>query len=209
MKKFKTLIFDLGNVIIDIDYQTTVAEFQKIAVTDFNEILSYTSQIGLFDQFEKGKFSAEQFRDEVRRFLLPTVTDEQINNAWNAILINYPEAKFKMLKELKQQYRTYALSNINEIHADSINKAVMNKFNAGGMGDYFHGLYYSNEMGFRKPEKEIYELIITKENLIPAETFFVDDKIENIEAAKTFGLQAYQLTERDELFELLKDFAII
>ena len=77
------------------------------------------------------------------------------------------------------------------------------------MEDFFHGVYYSNELGFRKPEKEIYELVLQKENLSPDETFFVDDLFNNIETAKKLNIHAYQLTDRNKLSELLTELNII
>jgi FMN phosphatase YigB (HAD superfamily) len=209
MQAFKNLIFDLGDVIIHIDYQVTMQEFQKLAVVDFTEIITSANQQRLFDLFEKGAITAAQFRDAIRKFLKPGTTDEEIDRAWNSILIDYPEAKFALLKNLKQHYRTYALSNTNEIHLASLNKAAQTLFGERDLAGFFHNAYYSNLMGHRKPDKEIYELIITKENLVPAETFFIDDREENVEAAKKFGLQAYQLKNRGNLFALLTELEII
>jgi FMN phosphatase YigB (HAD superfamily) len=209
MQQFKNLIFDIGDVIVDIDYQTTIAEFQKLSLVDFSQIVSYSKQNHIFDLLETGKITAQQFRDELKRFLKPGTTDEEITRAWNSILINYPAQKIDLLKELKSRYKTFALSNINEIHVSSIDKVAHEKFGADSFGSFFHQAYYSNEVGFRKPDKEIYEFVLQKENLIAGETFFVDDKAENIAAAKELGIHAYQLTDRNKLNELLTDLKII
>ena len=209
MQQFKNLIFDIGDVIVDIDYLVTIGEFQKLSAVDFSQIVSYNKQNKIFDLFETGKITAQQFRDELKQFLKPGTTNEEINRAWNSILIHYPEQKIALLKELKQRYKIFALSNINEIHVASINAVAKEKFGADNFGSFFHHAYYSNEVGFRKPEKEIYQLVLQQQNLIPEETFFVDDKVENIEAAKTLGLQAYQLTDRNKLNQLLAELKII
>ncbi len=209
MQQFKNLIFDIGDVIVDIDYLVTIAEFQKLSQVDFSEIVSYNKQSHIFDLFETGKVTAQQFRDELKQFLKPGTSDEQITTAWNSILIHYPEKKIALLKDLKQRYKTFALSNINEIHVDSINVAARAQFAVDSFSVFFHHAYYSNEVGFRKPDKEIYEFVLQKENLIPGETFFVDDKAENVEAAKKLGIQAFQLTQRDKLEQLLAELNII
>jgi putative hydrolase of the HAD superfamily len=209
MPQFKNLIFDIGNVIVDIDYAVPVREFQKLAITDFSTIVSYSKQHHIFDQFEKGQISVPDFHSELRRFLRPDVTDEQILAAWNSILLEYPKRKFDLLQQLKNNYRVFALSNINETHVKAIDEAVKERFGATAFSDYFHTAYYSNEVGTRKPEKEIYELVIAKENLNPTETFFVDDKPENVEAAKQSGLQAYELKHPSELEALLRELQII
>lgn len=203
MKAYKNLIFDIGDVLIDIDYKATVAEFQKLAVVDFSTIVSYSKQNPIFDLFETGKISTQEFSGELKQFLRPGTTDEQILAAWNAILIDYPAYKIELLKELKNQYRTFALSNINEIHVNTINQEVKRRFGIDSFSSLFHYACYSNEVGYRKPDKEIYTLVLDRENLIPGETFFVDDKAENVEAAKELGIQAVQLTDRNKLKELL------
>lgn len=213
MTKFRNLIFDIGNVLVDIDYTVPIAEFQKLVPpnTDFRfeTVVSYTNQHNIFDLFEKGKVTVPQFRDGLKQLLKPDVTDAEIDLAWNSILINYPLAKFELLKQLKTRYYTLALSNINELHVQAIDIAAAQLLNEDRFGNFFHKAYYSNEMGWRKPEKEIYEMLIQQENLNRAETFFVDDKLENIEMAREVGLQAYQLTERDKLDELLRELNII
>ncbi len=209
MQPFKNLIFDIGDVIVDIDYKVTVGEFQKLSAVDFSEIVSYNKQSHIFDQFETGKVTAQQFRDELKKFLINGTTDEAITRAWNSILIHYPAQKVALLQSLKSKYKTFALSNINEIHVHSLNLAARQQFGVNSFSEFFNTAYYSNEVGFRKPDKEIYEFVLQKENLIPAETFFVDDKAENVEAAKQVGIQAYQLTNRDKLHDLLAELKII
>jgi putative hydrolase of the HAD superfamily len=208
-KRFKTLIFDLGDVIIDIDYLVTIGEFQKLAKVDFSHLVSYNKQHHLFDKFETGHITAQQFRDELKQYLKDETSDEDINRAWNSILFGYPEQKIRLLQQLKPRYHTLALSNINEIHLASINEAARSKFGLEHFESLFHKAYYSNLVGYRKPDKEIYELVLKMENINPTETFFVDDKAENVEAAKTLGLNAYQLKERDKLIDLLQRLEII
>jgi FMN phosphatase YigB (HAD superfamily) len=208
MKEFKNLIFDIGDILIHLDFKQTFGEFQKLAAVDFAEIISYSREHKVFDRFEKGSITAQQFRDELKQFLKPSVTDEKINTAWNSVLHHYPEDKFSLLKELKSRYRTFALSNTNEIHVATFNEAVKTKFGEENFESFFHRAYYSNEVGHRKPEMEIYEFILKKENLNPSETFFVDDLPENIEAAKSLGIQAHLLTDRNKLHELLKELKI-
>ncbi len=209
MAEIKNLVFDLGNVIIDIDYAETIGEFQKISAVDFSQILSYSKQLNIFDDFERGTISAAEFRNKLRQFLKPGTSDEAIDHAWNAIIRHYPPAKFELLRKLKSQYTTFALSNINEIHVETIKGAMNKHFGQPDIHSFFHNVYYSSQVGHRKPDKEIYELLLRRENLNPVETFFVDDKTENIEAAKKLGFQAWHLADREKLFDLLQDLKII
>ena len=209
MQPYKNLIFDLGEVIIDIDYRQTIAAFQKLAVVDFSTVVSYSAQNPVFDLYEKGKVSTPVFFHELRRYLRPGTTDQEIEDAWNAIFQNFAPQKIELLKQLKTRYNTFALSNINEIHVASIDKAAQTKFGETAFANFFHGAYYSNRLGLRKPEPEIYALVLEKERLKAEETFFVDDKKENIEAARAFGMHAYQLTDRNNLQGLLAELKII
>lgn len=209
MPKYDTLIFDIGNVIVDIDYMRPVAEFQKLTNVDFAEIASYNRDHKLFDTFEKGKLSEAEFHNELRRFLRPGVTDRQILDAWNSILIAYPTHKLQLLNQLKNNYRVLALSNINETHVRELDRVAAEQLGAAAFSDFFHKAYYSHEMGLRKPEKEIYQEVLRTENLDPARTFFVDDLAENVASALQVGLDAYQLTERDKLQQLLEQVEIL
>ncbi|MCS6820173.1 MAG: HAD family phosphatase [Chitinophagales bacterium] len=196
------IIFDVGDVLIDIDYQATISAFQKLAIIDFSTIISYARQHSIFDYLEKGLIDPAQFRNELRRFLRADVTDEQIDQAWNSILVNYPEEKFSLLQKLKKHYRIYALSNINQIHLDCIDNEVSKRFGVQRFEDFFHKAYYSHLTGYRKPEAEIYELVLQEQLLIPQETLFIDDKAENIAAAAALGIQTYHLTDRKTLIDL-------
>lgn len=209
MPKYDTLIFDIGNVIVDIDYIRPVAEFQKLTAVDFAEIASYNRDHKLFDTYEKGKLTEAAFHGELRRFLRPGVTDQEILDAWNSILIAYPEHKLQLLQQLKANYRVLALSNINETHVRELDRVARERLGVTAFSDFFHKAYYSHEMGLRKPEKEIYQEVLRAENLNPARTFFVDDLAENVASALQVGLDAYQLTERDHLKQLLQQAEIV
>ncbi|MBL7778150.1 MAG: HAD family phosphatase [Chitinophagales bacterium] len=209
MPQYRNLVFDIGDVIIDIDYTSTVRAFQQLATVDFNEIVSYAKQHPIFDQFEKGQITAADFRNQLRQFLKPNTTDAQIDNAWNAILIHYPKIKLELLEQLKNKYRVFALSNINEIHICELDRVAQTQLGKTRFADLFHHAYYSNEIGHRKPEPDIYNYVVSQQNLLPHETFFVDDKAENVAAAKTLGWQAFQLTNRNELINLLQQQNII
>lgn len=202
LQNIQTIVFDIGNVLIDIDYEFMVSQFAPIAKTDFHEIVTYASQERFFDQYEKGQISTAEFRAILRRYLKPGVTDAEIDRAWNSILIHYPLAKFDLLKKLRGQYRILALSNINDLHANAIDAGVQHHFGAKDMRSYFDHAYYSHEMGHRKPEKEIYEMLLREQSLNPAETLFIDDKLENISAAAELGIRVHHLTNRNALLEL-------
>ncbi|MCS6934386.1 MAG: HAD family phosphatase [Chitinophagales bacterium] len=209
MPAYQYLIFDLGDVIIDIDYHATINAFQQLSRVDFSEVVSYARQHPVFDRLERGEISAQEFRSELRRFLHPQVTDEQIDAAWNAILVGFPPEKLQLVENLKQNYEVYALSNINEIHTAQLDRVARERFGKERFSDFFHHAFYSHEVGHRKPEPEIFRYVTEVKNIAPERTFFVDDKKENVEAASAAGWHAYQLTDRNALFHLLQTHKII
>lgn len=202
LKNIDAIIFDIGNVLVDIDYEVMVKEFTKIATIDFHQIVTYSHQDKVFDQYEKGLISTTNFRNILRKYLKPDITDKEIDTAWNSILINYPAENFDLLKTLRIKYQLYALSNINDLHIAAIDVAVQNHFGVEDMSSYFHRAYYSHQMGHRKPEPEIYHMVLQQSNLNPEKTLFIDDKLENITAAAALGIQVHHLTDRNKLLAL-------
>jgi len=203
LKNVDAIVFDIGNVLIDIDYEFMVGEFGKIAKGDFSEIVTYSRQAKFFDQYERGEITSTEFRSILRPYLKDGVTDAQIDAAWNSILIHYPVAKFELLEKLRKQYRIFALSNINELHADAIGIKVQELFGES-IHSYFDHVYYSHEVGQRKPEAEIYKRVLEEQHLNPARTLFIDDKKENTDAAAALGISVYHLTDRDSLLDLFQ-----
>jgi glucose-1-phosphatase len=207
MKQFRNLIFDVGNVIINVDESAALREFQKLSDLEFTDDMKYAEH-QFVREYEGGRITTEQFRKKLRGFLRPSVKDEEIDAAWNAILLAYPPEKFELLKQLKKRYHVLALSNTNELHVKKFNQAAMDLFGEP-FANFFHRVYYSHIIRLQKPGTEIYKLVLQKENLNPDDTFFVDDKIENVEAAKSVGIHAFQLKDRDKLKELLTELHII
>ena len=201
-----TIIFDLGNVIIDIDYDVMIAAFRRITARDFSHLISYTQQDDLFSMYERGDISSVEFRAALRPYLREGVTDAEIDAAWNAILCHYPADKLDRLTALRVKYKLYALSNINEIHLTDIDRYIKEKFNAADMRSYFHHAYYSHELRMRKPEARIYQAVLDHACLTPHTTLFIDDKKENTDAAAALGMRVHHLTDRDSLLRLLSRF---
>lgn len=209
LNNIKTLIFDIGDVIIDIDYSRPGKAFQPLAKVDFSDAFSFAHQDKIFDKYERGDITSAEFRTGLKKYLKDDVTDEQIDAAWNAIFVDFPAYKFELLLKLKARYHTCALSNINDIHLQYIDRYVSSHFGQEGLSAYFNTAYYSHEMGSRKPEEKIYKILLEKENINPAETFFVDDRKENVEAAAALGIQAFVLSDRNSLVPFLTELGIL
>ena len=130
------------------------------------------------------------------------LTNEQIRNAWNALLLDFPPERINWLKEIKNRYNIYLLSNTNEIHYNSFTKTFKEQINDGSFDDLFIKAYYSHKIGLRKPSKEIFETILKEQDLDAAETVFIDDSEANIQAAKSVGLQTIYLPSPQTILDL-------
>lgn len=193
MQKITTIIFDFGGVILDIDFNLMSNFFAELGVERFNEMYSQQKADHLFKHLEEGKLSEKEFYDAFRRSIQIKLTDEQIKNAWNSMLLSYREDALQTLTELRHKYKLYLLSNTNSIHLNAFTTIYQQQIGRGKLEDYFDKVYYSHEIGLRKPDKEAYEYVVQENNLHSAEVLFIDDTIKNVEAAANLGMQTILL----------------
>lgn len=206
-ESIKNIIFDLGNVIINIDTEKTADEMRKLGFTDFEKTYSLLSQTNLFDSLEKGLISPEQFQKEINSQLITTVSPEKIDKAWGAMLLDFPKERIDLLQNLNNKYRLFLLSNTNEIHYHQYNNDLVKQFGFG-LNSLFEKAYYSFELGMRKPDTEIFEYLLKDSNLNPFETLFIDDLDKNIETANRLGLNTIwiDLAKNDNINKNLEGF---
>ncbi len=199
----KNIIFDYGNVIFDIDHQLTIKAFQDLGITQDSSFFSHLQQNPLFDQFEMGRIDAKKFREQIRTISQKKYTDEEIDKAWNTLLIGIRPGYLEYLSELKGSYQTYLLSNNNEIHYQAIIDYLKEYHSVNDMSSYFEKDYYSHLMGMRKPNADIFEYVITKHKLKVSETLFIDDSPQHIKTAKNLGLQTHLMLRNEDLRTLI------
>ena len=201
MKKIDNIIFDLGNVIINIDYQSTINAFEKIGITNAKDFYSKSSQKNIFDKLEIGKITREDFVLEIQKNI-PKTSKAEIINAWNAIIKDLPQSRVNLLKDLKNKFSIFLLSNTNTIHIDYIFENI-GKDRYQEFYNLFDKVYYSYEVKLRKPDPNIFELVIEENNLNVKNTLFIDDSIQHINSAKKIGLQTYHLNNKIESLETI------
>jgi len=189
-KKINTIILDLGGVIIDLDYNRTAKAFVNLGLNNFEDIYSKAKQSNLFDDFEKGIISPDAFRSTLKEHLTENVSDEQIDEAWNAMLIDIPVHRVEFIKQLKQKYKVFLLSNTNAIHVIRFTKMADAIFGKDNFLSLFDKYYLSCELGIRKPDAEIFERVISENNLELSKTLFIDDSIQHIDGAEKVNLPA-------------------
>ena len=202
-KNIKNIIFDYGNVIFTIDFKRTQAAFEALGITNVKDFYAHKGHHEIFDQVEKGEITAAEFRDGIRKVSNhPELTDQQIDDTWNSLLIGVPKGNHELLLSLKGKYRTFLLSNINEIHLDYINNYLKKEFNLDGNDGFFEKIYYSHLVKKRKPNKEIFEQVLSENNLNPNETLFIDDSPQHLKTATDMGIQTYLMTYPDTIQKL-------
>jgi len=203
LSNIKNIIFDYGNVIFQLDFLKSQQAWEALGIDNANSFYSHKIQDPIFTAFERGDVSSKEFRDEIRVLTNKKgLTDQQIDHAWNSLLVGIAKGNHELLNSLKPRYRTFLLSNINEIHFDYIMNYLKAGFGFDGNDHLFEKVYYSHLMGKRKPEIEIFEQVLTENNLDPAETLFIDDSPQHIEGAKKLGIQTYLMTAPDSIQKL-------
>ncbi len=205
LSEIDCIIFDLGGVIVDIDYQRPIKEFSKLGFNNINEIYSQCYQIELFDKFDKGLISPQEFREKLLINYSISITPKEFNNAWNSIIIGIKEETLNCIVKLKSKFKTLILSNTNLIHVDFMDKYLKHTYNIENINYLVHNVHYSCKMGMRKPDKEIFETVLNTNNLVPHRTLFIDDTIVNIESAKSLGFITYLMRKDDSIKELFSE----
>ena len=200
MKKagIRHIIFDLGGVIVDLDTSLTVQQLAQMMGSPYEKALDLFHHDDRFKQHEKGELSDDGFREFIRGQAADEVSDEMIDQMWNAMILDLPGERIQLLKGLGKQYPLYLLSNTNDIHLDY----VMPKLAANGIGSFgelFDTEYYSHRVGMRKPDPEIYEYVLKDRNIEASETLFFDDNPDNIRSAQSLGIQTFHVNHPNEI----------
>ena len=181
-----TIIFDFGDIFVNLEKQTSIEEFKKLGLDGPNEEL-----LNMNDLFERGKVTELQFIESFQKYI-PDADILDIRKAWNSVIGEFPLYRLEFLQMLSKKYRLFLLTNTDAIHISRFEHMAGMSF----FSDFyqcFEKVYYSFEMGMRKPEPEIFNYIIKKHDLSPKRTLFVDDKKENTDAAAALGIQVWNL----------------
>ena len=202
-KNIKNIVFDLGGVLIDLDFKSAINGLQKAGFTNVKEQLQAFDREGIFQKFELGEISADEFRASIRENSNVSLTDEEVDSLWNLMLLEIPREKLELILDLRSKYMVYLLSNTNSIHWDYVCK---NAFNYHGfrMDDYFEETFLSYEMHLAKPDKAIFEKMLNDANLLPEETLFIDDLEANCKAAEEGGIHAHHYHIGDDLSKIFE-----
>ncbi len=196
----RNVIFDFGDVFINLDKKATIRELQKLGYSELPSDLQ-----NLFLQYETGTISTSVFLSKAKVFF-PETKPEDLIAAWNAILLDLPPYRLEFLESLSSEgkYRLFLLSNTNALHIAHVERTVgEDQFNR--FKNCFEKVYFSHEVLLRKPNPEIFRLVLDNHMLKPEETLFIDDTAEHIYSAKKLGLEVWNLNPEREDITTLKE----
>ncbi|OGT42570.1 MAG: hypothetical protein A3F42_01000 [Gammaproteobacteria bacterium RIFCSPHIGHO2_12_FULL_37_34] len=200
----KNIIFDLGGVLLNIDFQRTYQAFEKLGAIEFPAIYSKNKQTSLFDDFEIGKISADIFRHVLKEELKLKISNEEFDDAWNALLLDLPKSRLDFIEHIKKTHRVFLFSNTNEIHLKAFFRICQQEYGMNSLARYFDKEYYSCRFGKRKPDPDAFKIIVSENNIKPSETLFIDDTLQHVQGAQQAELQAIHLTQDKTIFDVIE-----
>lgn len=205
LKGIKNIIFDLGGVLLNIDPKKTIDAFGKMGMEQLvkDSGLSYTHKI--FFQMEQGKLSPDEFRKGIQEMLPSPVSFEEIDSAWTAMLLDIPEVRVLLVKNLRKDFRIFLFSNTNAIHVKKYHSDFRN-LHGFEVSSLFEKDFYSNEIGHRKPTPESFQEIIRLSGIKPEESIFIDDSQLNVEASIASGLKGFWLEPGQKVEEIFQEY---
>jgi epoxide hydrolase-like predicted phosphatase len=209
MNNIKNVIFDLGGVILNIDFKKTEQAFNQLGLENFSDHISQYHISDFFEKYETGKIDDLQFVEGITELIGKPTESEKIIAAWNALLLDFPPERIALLKKLKSKYRTFLLSNTNYIHYKEYQKRLFELYGVY-LEDLFEKAYYSHAVQLRKPHADIFSLVVKENNLDPSETLFIDDTASNFVEAEKLGIQIYHLAHGSSItdMELFQDVKV-
>lgn len=191
--KIRNIIFDLGGVLLNINPLLSLIEFAKLSGTGAEELRFRLANEHVFEKFDTGSLSPAEFRSDLCRIMNFPLSDEEVDRAWNILLLDFPAERVKLLQQLRENYSVFLLSNTNIIH---FRKYTQDFYETYGiqMTDLFDKLFLSFEIGMHKPDAGIYSFVLQNAGLKPSECIFIDDSKANIEAAEQQGISGIHIT---------------
>ena len=205
MNEIKNIIFDFGGVIINIDPDAVRKRMAEKGIPNVDELHRQMFEAKLYHKLETGAISPDEFRSAIKNIVNLPLTDKEIDDAWNAMILDIPRERIKFMTRLKSKYRLYLLSNTNSIHYDYYDRYFQDNYDYPSLNTFFTKAWYSYLMGIRKPDPEIFRMALEDGQLNPAETVFIDDLLENVESAASLGIIPSHLSPGKEIMDLFDE----
>ena len=193
-------------MICNIDVKITEKQFVELGFRVNDPAFPASASKKLFEDLESGNLTPQQFRDKLRPFFSMPVSDAMLDHAWNALLLDIPEPRIRLIEQVRKNYRIFMLTNTNEIHYLKYHETFKTQYGYDDFDSLFEKAYYSYRIGLKKPDPEIFRYVLSDSHLDPSETLFIDDTLMHVEGANSVGIHAHHLLIGDgeqiiDLFE--------
>lgn len=195
------LIFDLGNVIIDIDYQRSLNLLKSLLPSSLNSKVDSFYATDFHKAYEKGLIDSPTFRAEVNRYFDQDWEDQKVDELWNSLLGKIPKERLDFIAKLKMEYQVGILSNTNEIHIEAVHGMLKSDFGMDRFSPLFDWVFYSHEMNLAKPSADIYLKMLNELGVSADRVVFFDDLEANVKGAQSVGIKAVQVTGPRVIFD--------
>ena len=205
MAVLKNIIFDLGGVLLSIDYNKTENAFKALGYTDFQNMYSQLTADELFVKLETGQISNEDFFKILTSAHAGEVTEKQAGDAWNSMLLAWRQESLSFLEQLSAHYKIFLLSNTNAIHEQAFNKSLKLQTGLVSIDPFFTKAYYSHKINLRKPGAPVFQYVLKDAAIKANETLFIDDSFNNIKTAASLGFKTHLLAAGEKIEELNYD----
>ncbi len=203
LSSVKNILFDLGKVLLNLDFQASVSAFEKLNLSAEALDIGMVFADPVFLNFETGQTTAEEFKDRVRGILNnPAATGQQIEEAWYAMVLDIPEKRVQMLKWLAENYDLFLFSNTNVIHTQRFKNEFREQYGFE-FSSLFTRDFYSHDIQERKPDLSAFRKVTELSGINPEETLFIDDLKPNIDGAQKAGFKTFWLEDGMEIADLL------
>jgi glucose-1-phosphatase len=203
LNNFDTIIFDLGNVIVDLYPQLVVERFLQHTPHAEKQINELIRDAQIHVAYEKGHLTTPEFVAAANEFLGASMSEVEFCEIWNLMIKDIPKPKLDLMQNLRKTHQVLILSNTNEMHEHHFDAEIKKLYNRGTMASHVDHAIYSHLIGMRKPKLDIYQYVIDNHLKDPSKALFLDDKLENVEGAIDAGIQSVQVIYPDQIFEIL------
>ncbi len=197
----KNIIFDLGGVILDLDFERMAQQFYKMGIQDFEDYFTLKKQVDFFEDLELGQITPAEFCERLRKESKVDIDNVSIENAWNLILSDFSLERMNFLENISSKYKLFLFSNTNIIHAKCFEKRCFEQ-TGKTLDSYFDQVFYSHGLHLRKPNVVAFEKVLEHSGLQASETLFIDDNAANIAAAQKAGIQTIHLQKPQTILDL-------
>jgi glucose-1-phosphatase len=194
----KNVILDLGGVLVDINPQKTYSALNRILSPEFADTIQWEEIPEVVLAMETGRWKKHEFIEHLSRVCKPDVIEEEIIDAWCAMILEFPHERVDMVKSLSENYQVYLLSNTNVFHIKYFEKEFKNRYHFS-LHQLFTKIYYSSEIGLRKPDVESFLFVLNDAGIKAAETIMVDDREDNCTIAESLGMRSLKVPEKSGL----------